>query len=238
MRSKGCLIALAAVLAAAAGLAGLFGPALVREGRRFYVPISKMKAAQDELQKWTREHPWREPATPELSAETLERFLSLRRELRKLEQSVEIPPPGLPEEEKPKLKDVPQIIEGVGGVVAGEMGAYMRSGMPPKQYAYLERLVYRKWLGALRSRGADPAALERAAEEIEKAALAERDESAAARLRQVARDVRAKHPQAPEGVPAEVHALLIEHAQEIESLAEIAGPLPLPRERRIGGSGR
>lgn len=229
MRMKGCLIALGAALAVAATALALVGPALVREGRRLYAPISRMKTAGEDFEKWVREHPWEEPATPTLAEDQVARFLGLRRELQRVTEETDSRTASFAKREKPTLRDVPAIAEGVGGLVAEELKAFRRAGMTPAEYRYLDRLIYRSWLGGLRSQGADPAASEAAAREIEKAAAAEHDPKLARELRRVADETRQKKPPAPEGVPPGIHSLLLARASEIQALTESPTPLVLQR---------
>ena len=229
MRMKGCLIALGVALAVVATALALVGPTLVREGRRLYAPISKMKAAGEDFEKWVREHPWEEPATPTVAEEQVTRFLGLRRELQRVTEETDSRTASFAKREKPTLRDVPAIAEGVGGLVAEELNAFRSAGMTPAEYRYLDRLIYRSWLGGLRAQGVDPAAFEVAAKEIEKAASVERDSTLAQRLRRVADETRQKKPRAPEGIPPEVHSLLLARASEIQALTESPTPLALQR---------
>ncbi len=229
MRMKGCLVALGVALAVVATALALVGPSLVREGRRLYAPISKMKAAGEDFEKWAREHPWEEPKAPALEEARLNQFLSLRRELQMLGEEAEARTAGFAKREKPTFRDVPEIAEGVGGVVVQELSAFRRADMTPAEYHYLDRLIYRSWLRPLRSQGTDPAAREAAAKEIEQAAASEHDPSLARGLRRVADQVRQKQPPAPEGVPAAIHLLLLARATEIQALTEATTPMALRR---------
>jgi hypothetical protein len=202
---------------------------MVREGRRFYVPISKMKTAGEDFEKWSREHPWTEPKAPALEEARLTQFLSLRRELQVLGEEAEARTAGFAKREKPTFRDVPEIAEGVGGIVLKEFNAFRRADMTPAEYRYLDHLIYRSWLRPLRSQGTDPAAGEAAAKEVEQAANAERDSALARGLRRVAEAIREKRPPAPEGVPAEIHALLLARAGEIQALTEATTPMALQR---------
>jgi uncharacterized protein involved in tolerance to divalent cations len=79
--------------------------------------------------------------------------------------------------------------------------------------------------------GADPAASEAAAREIEKAAAAEHDPKLARELRRVADETRQRKPPAPEGIPPDIHSLLLARASEIQALTESPTPLALQRRR-------
>ena len=232
MRTKGCLIALGVVLAVGATAVALLGPAVVREGQRFYAPISKLKTGGEDFDKWVRGHPWEEPKTPALEEARLDRFLSLRRELQVLAEEAEKRTAGFAKREKPTFRDVPEIAEGVGGVVLHEFDAFRRADMTPAEYRYLDGLIYRTWLRVLRSQGTDPAACEAAAKEIEKATAAEHDPMLARGLRRVADQTRQKKPPAPEGIPPEIHVLLLARASGIQALTESPTPLALQRHRR------
>lgn len=229
---KGCLIAAAAVLALFAAVAVVVGPALVREGSRAIAPIRSMNAAQADFDRWARDHPWKEPAAPTLGEKQLTTFLALRKEVSRLDEELQRrPEEQFPDGRKPALKDVPGLLEGASGIVAQRTAAFQRAAMTPGEYAYVERLVYRTWLPALDAKGVDPAARGRAADEIEAVARVERDRAVAAGLRRVAAELRARPPAAPEGVPEELHRLLIAHAGEIQALAGSR----TPRTHRRGG---
>jgi len=233
VRYKGCLIAVAAAVSLLAAVAVVVGPTVVREGRRALAPIRKMSTAQSEFESWVRAHPWQDPGAPSLDEQRLATFLALRREVARLDEEIQRrPEQQFPEGRQPSLADVPGLLEGVGGIVAQRTSAFQRAGMTPGEYAYVERLVYRSWLAPLTAQGIDPAARDRAAEEIEKAAQAERDRALAAGLRRVAAQLRARPIPAPEGVPEQIHRLLTAHAREIQPLAGTR--LPLPRSRRGG----
>ncbi len=233
MRYRGCLIAIAVVLALLAVGAVLVGPTVLREGRRAMAPIRKISSSQSQFEQWVRQHPWKDPDPPALDEPQLVRFLALRKTVRHVDEEIQRRSEQQSAKgQQPTLRDVPDLLEGMGGLISERTGAFERSGMTPSEYAYVERLVYGKWLGALRERGLDPAAQTRAASEIEAAAAGERDRAVAAGLRRVAAELRARQPQAPDGVPAEVSVLLSAHATEIEALA--GGRLPLPHPRHGG----
>ena len=233
MRYKGCLIAMAAAVALFAAVAVVVGPSVFREGRRALAPIRKMSAAQTDFERWVRTHPWQDPAVTTLDEKQLTSFLALRRDVARLDEEIQRrPEEQFPEGRQPSIADVPRILEGVGGVVAERTSAFQRAGMTPGEYTYVERLVYRTWLAALRAKGLDPAAMDRAAEEIEKAAQAERDRAVAAGLRRVAAELRVRRVPAPAGVPEPIHALLFSHAREIQAL--VGTRFPLPHTRRGG----
>jgi hypothetical protein len=217
VKARGCLTAAAVGLAMVAAAGAVVGPGLLRRARTIYAPISKMKGAQSDFEVWQRARPWQPPAAPALSAEKLDDFLALRKELREMDAAAQSIRQRAPEDRKPKLDEVPAIIDTMGELVTERFQAFRHHDMTPAEFDYLERLVYQKWLGALASQGVDPASRERAAREIDLAAEAERDAVVKARLRKVAASLRERVPAAPEGIPPEVHRLLLAKATEIQA---------------------
>ncbi|PYQ54242.1 MAG: hypothetical protein DMF78_06730 [Acidobacteria bacterium] len=234
MRARGCLVAVAVVLALVGVVAAVFGPGALRRARQVYAPISRMKDEQRDFEAWVRQQNWHAPATPALSAEKLDAFLALRRELRGLDQRAESFRGPASERRRARFEDMPAIMEGVGGLVSDRLQAFRRHNMVPAEYDSLDRLVYEKWLPTLLASRADPAARDRAAVEIEKAAGSETSPAVRARLRQVAASLRQSVPPPPEGIPPEVHQLLLTRAGEIESqpTGRIAARVARPREGR------
>lgn len=222
-RATSCLLAVVVVLALATTVAGILGPGLLRQAREVYAPISKLKESQQTFEQWSKKQAWQEPAEPTLTGEQLDRFLGLRKELQQMEEMVPRPhrEPGDPQ---PGFKDVPKIMGGVSAFVSARFEAFRRSGMTTAEYHYLEHLVYRRWLGALKRVGQDPAVSARVAREILEAARSERDPSTAARLRALAEKVRGRRPGPPEGVPVPIHELLLARAQDVEALTESTSP--------------
>jgi hypothetical protein len=219
-------------------LAALVGPTLVRRARAVYAPIGRMKSEQTEFESWARAKQWHEPATPTLSAEQLDAFLALRAELRRLDESGDTVRRRARSADggRPGLADVPRIMEGVGGLVTDRLAAFRRSGLTPDEYDYVERLVYGTWLAGLVSAGADPAARERAAAEIDRAAAGEAP-AVRARLKALAGELRARVPPAPPGVPDEVHRLLVTRVAAIaaQPRERVWARVPRARERRREG---
>jgi hypothetical protein len=232
VRGRGCLLAAAVVLAVTAAAAAVVGPGLLRRARDVYAPLSRMKGEQRDFEAWTHQRAWRDPPSPVLSADELERFLDLRRELRGLDQRATAMRRRGPEGEPPRLEDVPTIVEGVGGLVTERLAAFRHHDITPAQYDYVERLVYGSWLRSLQEAGEDPAARDRAAREVEEAARREGVPAVQARLRQVAADLRARVPAAPAGVPEDVHRLLLAHAAAIaaQPATRIGARVPRVRE--------
>ena len=77
MKGKGCLIAAAVGFGLLALFLALVGPAVVREGGKIYRPIAQMEGAQKDFKAWSQEHAFKTPAEVSLSADQLDRFLSL-----------------------------------------------------------------------------------------------------------------------------------------------------------------
>ncbi len=220
MRARGCLIGLGAGLALAGAVAAVVGPSLFRQARSIYAPVGRMKREERDFDQWRRARPWQAPATPSLAADRLDAFLALRRDLRALDQRIEALQQAVPRGQRPGLRQIAGIMEGVSDLTAERLEAFRRHDMTPAEYRYLDRLVYDRWLRALRSTGADPAARERAARDVEAAAEEERDAAVRARLVQLSREMRDRAPAAPEGIPADLHRRLLDHADEIEAEAD------------------
>lgn len=227
MKARGCLIALAVGFAFLALLSALVGPTVVREGGRIYRPIAQMQGAQKDFEAWSREHPFKAPAGVSVSAGQLDRFLGLRRRIDAIDEKNPLPIEDLRRNERPSLSQIQGLLEGMGGSVSGQMDAFREAGMPPEEYRYLERVVYRRWLRPLRAKGLDPAAVSRAAKEIEALAAAEKDAAVSSRLRRLAQSLTDQRVPAPEGVPEDVHALLLARAIEIDALMDAGPAIPL-----------
>ena len=230
---RGCVIAIAIVLAVVGAVVAAFGPGALRRARTMYAPISRMKAEQTEFEAWARQKAWSEPAAPALRAEKLDAFLALRRDLRRLEgKGDELRRRGPARGERARLRDVPTLMEGVGGLLGERFAAFRKHDLVPAEYDYLEHLVYVTWLGGIAADGDDPAARERAAHEIDQAAARESAGPVRARLQQVAAALRSHAPAAPKGIPEEVHRLLLSRVTEIEAqpTGHVAARLPRMRE--------
>ena len=228
---------MAVVLALVGALAALFGPGLVRVARGISTPILHTRAEQREFEAWVGQQSWHEPTTPELSEARLAEFLALRKDLRGLEERAASLRPQGPDpgpRRRGRLEDVPGIVGRVNDVITDRFAAFRKHGITPPEYTYIERLVYGTWLPALAASGDDPASRDRAAREVEDAAEKEGAGAVRARLRQVASSLRSKVPDTPEGVPPEVHRLLLAHAGEIEAQprTRVAAGVPRLRERR------
>jgi hypothetical protein len=229
---RGCLIAIAVVLAVVGAVAAAFGPGALRRARTMYAPISRMKAEQTEFEAWARQKAWKEPPAPALSAEKLDSFLALRSDLRRLEgRGDELRRRGPARGERARLRDMPAIMEGVGGLLGDRFAAFRKHDIAPAEYDYLENLVYVTWLGGLAEDGDDPAARERAAHEIDQAAARESAGPVRTRLLQVSAGLRSHVPAAPKGIPEEMHRLLLQHVAEIETQPRGHVASRLPRMR-------
>jgi len=231
VKAKGCLIALAVSLGLMALLAALVGPTVVREGGKLYRPIAQMQGAQKDFETWIKENPFKAPAGVSLTAEQLDRFLGLRRRIDAIDEKNPLPIEGLKRNERPSLSQIEGLLEGVGGSVSGQMDAFREAGMTPDEYRYIERMAYRRWLRPLRAQGLDPAAVSRAAKELTTLAAAEKDAAVAARLRRLAQSLSEQRVPAPEGIPGEVHALLLARAIEIDALIDSGPAIPLRGDR-------
>jgi len=209
------LLVLGVGLASCAALVGVVGPRLARG---FVAPISKMKTEQQEFERWTLQRAWQEPQSPQLDAAQLDRFLALRKELLELEERGQGIGRDMPRDRRPSLDEISGLMDGVQGLVTGQLQAHRRHEITPKEYEYLRGLVYRRWLTPLKSSGLDPAARRAAARELLAAAEAERDASLQKRLRHVARALEERRPPAPEGIPEAVNQLLFTKAVEIQAL--------------------
>jgi len=227
VKAKGCLIALAVGLGLMALLLALVGPTVVREGGKIYRPIAQMQGAQKDFEAWSREHAFKAPAGVALSADQVNRFLGLRRRIDAIDEKNPLPIEGMKRNERPSLSQIEGLLEGVGGSVSGQMDAFREAGMTPDEYRYIERVAYRLWLRPLRAKGLDPAAVSRAAKELTTLAAAEKDAAIAGRLRRLAQSLSEQRVPAPEGIPEEVHALLLARAVEIDALMDSGPAIPL-----------
>jgi hypothetical protein len=227
VKGKGCLIAAAVGFGLLALLLALVGPAVVREGGKIYRPIAQMEGAQKDFKAWSQEHAFKAPAQVSLSADQVDRFLGLRRRIDAIDEKNPLPIEGLKRSERPSLSQIEGLLEGMGGSVSGQMDAYREAGMTPDEYHYVERVVYRRWLRPLRAKGLDPAAVSRAAKELTTLAAAEKDATVAARLKRLAQSLAEQRVPAPEGIPAEVHALLLTRAIEIDALMDAGPAIPI-----------
>jgi hypothetical protein len=233
MKARGCLIAAAVVLAVVGAVAAAFGPGALRRARTVYAPISRMKAEQRDFEAWTRRKGWSEPAVPALGADKLDAFLALRLDLRRLEtKGNELRRRGPADGEPARLRDVPAIMEGVGGLLGERFAAFRKHDIVPNEYDYLEHLVYGTWLGGISAGGDDPAARERAALEVDRAASREASGAVRARLQKVAAELRQRMPAAPNGIPEDLHRLLLSRAADIEAqpTGHVAARVPRVRD--------
>ena len=227
MKLRSCLIAAALGLGFVGLVLALIGPTLVREGGKIYRPIAQMRGAQKDFEAWSFEHAFKAPAEITLTGKQVDTFLALRRRIDAIDEKNPLPIDGLKRHERPSLSQIEGVLEGVGGSVSGQMDAFREAGMTPDEYRYIERVVYRRWLRPLRTKGLDPAAVSRAAKELTTLAAAEKDSVVAGRLKRLALSLQEERVPAPEGIPSEVHALLMARAVEIDALIEAAPAIPL-----------
>jgi hypothetical protein len=227
VKLKSCLIVAALGLGFVGLALALLGPTLVREGGKIYRPIAQMRGAQKDFEAWSFEHAFKAPAEVTLTAEQVDRFLKLRRRIDTIDEKNPLPMDGLKRNERPSLSQIEGVLEGVGGSVTGQMDAFREAGMTPDEYRYVERVVYPRWLRPLRTKGLDPAAVSRAAKELTTLAASEKDNAVAARLKRLAQSLQEQRVPAPEGIPPDVHVLLMARAIEIDALIEAAPAIPL-----------
>jgi len=227
VKARGCLIAAVLGLGFVGLVLVLIGPTLLREGGRIYRPIAQMRGAQKDFEAWSFEHAFKAPAEVSLTAEQIDRFLALRRRIDTIDAKNPLPMDGLKRNARPSLTQIEGVLDGVGGSVTGQMDAFREAGMTPDEYRYIERVVYRRWLRPLRAKGLDPAAVSRASKELLTLAAAEKDGAVATRLKRLAESLKEQRVPAPEGISAEVHALLMARAIEIDTLIEAAPAIPL-----------
>ena len=227
----GCA-AVAAV--AGAGLA-VIGPAFVREAARVAAPIQRMRRSQAALDEMVDKAAWKRPEHDALTADQLDRFLKVRQRIDQAWRASDGRLDALPRKHirsLEELRQVPGVIEGVSGVVAAEMDAFLAVGMTPAEYHWLERLVYERWRGALRRAGTYPTALRAAALEVAAAAARESDPRARARLERVAAEMKSRTPAPPEGLSPAIHERLLARQDDIErySMDDTVRPtIPMPR---------
>jgi hypothetical protein len=229
VQTKGCLLAAAGSLAVLAATAAVLLPPVLRRTQGFWRPMVEMRAAGREFRTFEESTHWRRPDSPTLTAEQLDRFLAVRRDLGTIHDETGAKFERLTSRNRrPGLSEMPEVMESVSGIASAEMKAYMRGQMSSAEYRYVERLIYRTWLGGLRKAGTDPASWRRAAAEVDKAAAGEAP-AVAARLKKLAADLRTRRPEPPSGVPAEIHDLLLSRIVEIDALAEQGGRLMNPQ---------
>lgn len=228
-------IGCAAVVAVGSVGLALLAPALVREASRVVGPIQQVKRSQTALDDMVDEIGWKRPTTDALSAEQLDRFFAVRERVEAARQHAGPSLDSLPRKNVrsiEELKQVPDIIRDVTGVVGAEMDAFVAVRMPPAEYRWIERLVYERWRGALRKAGSYPAVVRAAAAEIRAAGGSEPDARVRARLQRLAEEMRARTPAPPEGVGPQTHELLLSRIDDVErfSLDDVVAPyIPVPR---------
>ena len=227
----GCAVVVAL---ASVGLA-LLAPGLVREAARVVGPIREVQRTQAALDHMVDEIGWKRPQREALTAAELDRFFAVRERMEAVRRSAEPSLDRLPRKHVrslEELKQVPDIIRGVTGVVGEEMDAFVAARMPPAEYHWIERLVYQRWRGALKQAGRYPAAARAAAAELTAAAAHEKDARVRARLEALAAELKARTPDPPDGFDPQTHALLLARIDDVErwSLDDVVAPyIPVPR---------
>jgi hypothetical protein len=213
----------------------LVAPTVMREARRVAAPISRMQRSQEALDSMAKKAAWKRPEKDALSAEQLDRFFAVRKRVDAVRRKTDLNLDQLPRKHVrtlEELKQVPGVIQGVSDLVGAEMDAFVEVGMPPAEYHWIERLVYQRWRGQLRTAGTYPVAVRAAAAEIDAAAARETEPRVRARLKAVAEDLRRRSPGPPEGFDPEIHALLLSRIDDVErwSLDDLAAPfVTVPR---------
>ncbi len=169
---KVALVGIVVVGVAGAGVA-LVAPTLVREARRVAAPIGRMKTRQKALEDMDARAGWKPPQAEVLTAEQLDRFFAVRARIDEVRRKAEPQFDRLPRRHArtlEELKQIPDVLEGVSDIVGAELDAFLEGKMTPREYHWVERVVYKRWRGALRRTGTYPVALRQAAAEIETAA--------------------------------------------------------------------
>ena len=214
--------------AASVGLA-LLAPTLVREAGHFLGPIQEMKRRQTALDAMVDDVGWKRPERDALTAAQLDRFFTVRTRVEAARRGAGPSLDTLPSKDVDSLEElrqVPEIIRGVSGVVGAEMDALLAVRMPPAEYHWIERLVYERWRGELKKAGRYPIAVHAAAGEVAAAAADETDARVRARLERLVAAMKARRPAAPEGFDPGIHELLLSRLDEVErhSLDDVVEP--------------
>jgi hypothetical protein len=217
-----------AAAVASVGLA-LVAPTLVREAGKVVGPIQEMKRRQTALDAMVDEVGWKRPERDALTAQQLDRFFTVRSRVEAARRGAGPSLDRLPTKDVDSLEElrqVPEIIRGVSGVVGAEMDALIEARMPPAEYHWIERLVYERWRGALKKAGRYPIAVHAAAGEVAAAATDETDSRVRARLERLAAAMKARRPAPPDGFDPGIHELLLSRLAEIErhSLDDVVEP--------------
>ncbi len=219
---------------AGAGVA-LVAPTFLREAKRVAAPIGRMKTRQKALDDMEARSGWKPPAAEALTAEQLDRFLAVRARIDEIRRRAEPQLDRLPRRHArslEELKQIPDVLEGVSDVMGAEMDAFLEAKMTPREYRWVERVVYQHWRAALRRAGSYPLAVRQAAAEIESTAGRESDPRVRARLRSLAEEMKRRQPAPPEGFDPPTHALLLARLDEVErwSMDDLGNALiPVPQ---------
>lgn len=216
---KGSLVA-GGVLLILAGLSFVIvGPRAVHEGGRIVVPVIGLMGEGQRFGRFIEENAWRPPAVDVITVEQLDRFLAVRARIDALCARYSLRMAVVPDRPPMSFDEAAGVVGVLRGLVPEQMAAYRERAMTPAEYDYVDRLVYGRWREGLLAGGCHPRALELAAAELVSAAAEEPDAAAATRIRGIARDLRARPVPPPDGVPAEIHELLLAHGEEIDRLS-------------------
>jgi hypothetical protein len=206
-------------------------PRVIAPGLRMMQPISRMKQSQTQLEQLEAQSNWKRPAAETLTAEQLDRFFAVRQRIDTSRRGADPRLDRLPRKHVrslEELRQVPDIIRGVGEAVTGELDAYVAGRMTPEEYHWVSRIVYGHWRDSLRRAGRYPAALRAAAAEVEISAAQEPDRRVRARLEGLAAEMRRRTPDPPEGFDPATHQLLLGRLDDVErwSLDDTESRLP------------
>ena len=225
--------------AASVGLA-LLAPTLVREAGHFLGP-SRDEAPSDGARCHGRRRRLEASERDALTAAQLDRFFTVRTRVEAARRSAGPSLDTLPSKDVDSLEElrqVPEIIRGVSGVVGAEMDALLAVRMPPAEYHWIALPVIERWRGELQKAGRYPIAVHAAAGEVAAVAADETDARVRARLERLVAAMKARRPAAPEGFDPGIHELLLSRLDEVErhSLDDVVEPyVPIRLAARSAG---
>lgn len=228
---KGCLVAGLAAAAVLGIVALLVAPVAVREGRKVVEPIRKMEQAGKRLERLTEEKAWTAPAREAVTADQLQRFLAVRRSLDEIYRRFQPRIERFPDRHAKSVHEGLEVMQTMAEFIPAQLEAFVAADMTPKEYHWVQKVVYGTWRPALRASGRHPEGFALASQEVSAAAAAETDPAVAARLVEIAERLRQTRPPAPEGFDAETHERLLDHLDDIErysldSFRDIPAPPP------------
>lgn len=225
---KGCLGGVLVLGALGIAATTLVAPRAVHEGLKFYRPMHKMAASGRALEEMNEKDRFKPPAHDSLEAEQVDRFLDVRKRLDELYARMVPAIKRLPGGRAHGLKEAEEAVETMGEVIPGQMQAFVEAKMTPKEYRYVEALVYGRWRPALYEARTHPEILKAAALEVERTADGS-DPALATQLREIAKRLRERKPPAPEGIDNETHQLLLDRLDVIERYSlDAYRDLPFP----------